>query len=47
MNKKWKEFILGPMIHEGVKQAGNTYVVNLSDLTFEIFKDIFPNKYRN
>jgi hypothetical protein len=47
MNNKWREFILGPMIHEGVRQAGNTYVVNLSDLTFEIFKDTFPNKYQN
>jgi len=46
MNNKWREFILGPMIHEGVGQAGNTYVVNLSDLTFEILKDAFPNKYQ-
>jgi len=43
---KWRKFIVGAMIHEGVRQEGNKYIVNISDLTFDLLKDAFPNKYQ-
>ena len=46
MNNKWRNFILGALIHEGVKQEGSKYIVNVSDLTLDLLKDAFPNKYQ-
>ena len=43
---KWRNFIAGAMIHEGVRQEGDKYIVNISDLTFDLLKDAFPNKYQ-
>lgn len=44
---KWRNFIVGAMLHEGVKQEGNKYIVSISDLTFDLLKDTFPTKYQN
>ena len=44
---KWRNFIVGAMLHEGVKQEGDKYVVSISDLTFDLLKDTFPTKYQN
>jgi len=44
---KWRNFIVGAMIHEGVRQEGDKYIVNVSDLTFDLLKDAFPTKYQN
>lgn len=43
---KWRNFIVGAMIHEGVRQEGNKYVANISDLSFDLIKDAFPTKYQ-
>ena len=44
---KWRNFIVGAMLHEGVKQEGDKYIVSISDLTFDLLKDTFPTKYQN
>ena len=44
---KWRNFIVGAMLHEGVRQEGNKYIVSISDLTFDLLKDTFPTKYQN
>ena len=44
---KWRNFIVGAMLHEGVRQEGNKYIVSISDLTFDLLKDAFPTKYQN
>ena len=44
---KWKNFIVGAMLHEGVKQENGKYIVSISDLTFDLLKDTFPTKYLN
>jgi len=44
---KWKNFVVGAMLHEGVKQEGSKYIVSISDLTFDLLKDTFPTKYQN
>ena len=46
-HSKWRNFIVGAMIHEGVRQEGDKYIVNVSDLTFDLLKDAFPTKYQN
>lgn len=43
---KWRNFIVGAMIHEGVRQEGNKYVANISDLSFDLIKDVFLTKYQ-
>jgi len=44
---KWRNFIVGAMLHEGVRQEGDKYIVSISDLTFDLLKDTFPTKYQN
>jgi hypothetical protein len=44
---KWRNFVVGAMIHEGVRQEGNKYIVSISDLTFNLLRDIFTTKYQN
>ena len=44
---KWRNFVVGAMLHEGVRQDGNEYTVSISDLTFDLLKDTFPTKYQN
>ena len=44
---KWRNFIVGAMLHEGVRQEGDKFIVNISDLTFDLLKDTFPTKYQN
>ena len=44
---KWRNFVVGAMLHEGVKQEGSKYIVSISDLTFDLLKDTFPTKYQN
>ena len=44
---KWRNFIVGAMLHEGVRQEGGKYIVSISDLTFDLLKDTFPTKYQN
>ena len=44
---KWRNFVVGAMLHEGVRQEGNKYIVSISDLTFDLLKDTFPTKYQN
>ena len=44
---KWKNFVVGAMLHEGVKQENGKYIVSISDLTFDLLKDTFPTKYLN
>ena len=46
MNNKWRNFIVGALIHEGIKEVEGKYVVNVKDLTLDMIKDIFPNKYQ-
>ena len=46
MNNKWRNFVVGAMIHEGVTQVEGKYAVNISDLTLDVIKDAFPNKYQ-
>lgn len=43
---KWRNFIVGAMLHEGVRQEGDKYIASISDLTFDLLKDAFPNKYQ-
>ena len=45
--EKWRNFIVGAMLHEGVRQEGDKYIVSISDLTFDLLKDTFPTKYQN
>ena len=40
--RKWREFIISEDINEGEKM-----VVNIEDITFDMLKDLFPNKYQN
>ncbi len=44
---KWRNFVVGAMLHEGVKQEGDKYITSISDLTFDLLKDAFPRKYQN
>ena len=44
---KWRNFVVGAMLHEGVRQEGGKYIVSISDLTFDLLKDTFPTKYQN
>ena len=44
---KWRNFIVGAMLHEGVRQEGDKYIVSISDLTFDLLRDTFPTKYQN
>jgi len=44
---KWRNFVVGAILHEGVKQEGDKYIVSISDLTFDLLKDTFPTKYQN
>jgi len=44
---KWRNFIVGAMLHEGVRQEGGKYIVSISDLTFDLLKDTFPTKYQD
>ncbi len=44
---KWRNFVVGAMLHEGVRQEGDKYIVSISDLTFDLLKDAFPRKYQN
>ena len=44
---KWRNFVVGAMLHEGVRQEGDKYIVSISDLTFDLLKDTFPTKYQN
>lgn len=39
--RKWREFIISEDINEGEKM-----VVNIEDITFDMLKDLFPNKYQ-
>ena len=43
---KWRNFVVGAMLHEGVKQEGDKYITSISDLTFDLLKDTFPTKYQ-
>ena len=43
---KWRNFVVGAMLHEGVRQEGDKYIVSISDLTFDLLKDTFPTKYQ-
>ena len=43
---KWRNFIVGAMLHEGVRQEGDKYIVSISDLTFDLLRDTFPTKYQ-
>jgi len=44
---KWRNFIVGAMLHEGVRQEGDKYIVSIADLTFDLLKDTFPTKYQD
>ena len=44
---KWRNFVVGAMLHEGVRQEGDKYIVSILDLNFELLKDAFPTKYQN
>tara|TARA_B100001559_G_C16206069_1_gene486651 strand:- start:196 stop:606 length:411 start_codon:yes stop_codon:yes gene_type:complete len=44
---KWRNFIVGAMLHEGVRQEGDKYIISISDLNFDLLKDAFPTKYQN
>lgn len=44
---KWRNFVVGAMLHGGVRQEGDKYIVSISDLTFDLLKDTFPTKYQN
>jgi len=44
---KWRNFVAGAMLHEGVRQEGGKYIVSISDLTFDLLKDTFPTKYQD
>ena len=44
---KWRNFVVGAILHEGVKQEGDNYIASISDLTFDLLKDTFPTKYQN
>lgn len=46
-NSKWRNFIVGASIHEQVQQKGGKYVVKVKDLTLDMVKDIFTDKYQN
>ena len=47
MNNKWRKFVVGALIHEGIKEVGGKYFVNVEDITLDMIKDIFPTKYQN
>tara|TARA_R110002167_G_scaffold93635_1_gene250765 strand:+ start:183 stop:626 length:444 start_codon:yes stop_codon:yes gene_type:complete len=47
MNNKWRNFVVGATIHEGIKEVGGKYIADVKDLTMEMIKDIFINKYQN
>ena len=40
--RKWREFIISEDINEGEKM-----VVNIEDITLDMLKDLFPEKYQN
>ena len=44
MNNKWRKFVVGALIHEGIKEVGGKYFVNVEDITLDMIKDIFPTK---
>lgn len=46
MNNKWRNFVVGALIHENVKEQGGNYVVKIKDLTFDIMKDVFTDRYQ-
>lgn len=45
MNNKWRDFVVGPLIHEGVVEQDGKYTVPIQDLTFDIIKSTYPGKY--
>jgi len=46
MNNKWRNFVVGALIHENVKEQGGNYVVKIKDLTFDVMKDVFTDRYQ-
>ena len=46
MNRKWQNFVVGALIHENIKEQGGNYIVKVKDLTFDMMKDVFTDKYQ-
>jgi len=46
MNSKWKNFVVGALIHENIKEKDGKYAVKVKDLTFDMVKDVFTDKYQ-
>ena len=42
---KWRNFIVGALIHENIREQGGNYIVKVKDLTFDMMKDVFTDKY--
>ena len=45
MNNKWRNFVVGALIHENIREQGGNYIVKVKDLTFDMMKDVFTDKY--
>ena len=45
MNNKLRNFIVGALIHENIREQGGNYIVKVKDLTFDMMKDVFTDKY--
>ena len=46
MNNKWRNFVVGALIHENIREQGGNFIVKVKDLTFEMMKDVFTDKYQ-
>ena len=45
MNNKWRNFVVGALIHENIREQGGNFIVKVKDLTFDMMKDVFTDKY--
>ena len=46
MNNKWRNFIVGALIHENIREQGGNFIVKVKDLTFDMMKDVFTDRYQ-
>ena len=46
MNNKWRNFVVGALIHENIREQGGNFIVKVKDLTFDMMKDVFTDRYQ-